>query len=50
VFWNVIEEIAAAAKQPKAENVFMSAMTPAPPDGSSPAIVKQTGGLLIILF
>src|SRR5215213_8340745 len=47
VFWKVSDETAAAAKHPKAENVFMSAIMPAPPDGSSPAIVRQTGGCVM---
>jgi hypothetical protein len=45
-----MDETAAAAKQPNAEKVFISAMIPAPPDGSRPAIVKQTGGLAIRIF
>ncbi len=43
VFWKVSDVTAAAAKQPKAVNVFTSATTPAPPDGSNPATVSATG-------
>src|ERR1700737_3175796 len=36
--------MAAVPKQPNAANVLMSARTPAPPDGSKPAMVSVTGG------